>query len=95
MSAKPVKTTKNKTVVSTAPSAGRLLSDVRGLILSARKEVARVLDSGVTMLYWHVGRRIRQDILKETRAVYGGRIVAALGRQLEMEFGRGFGEKGA
>jgi predicted nuclease of restriction endonuclease-like (RecB) superfamily len=40
-----------------------------------------------------VGRRIRQDILREKRAEYGERIVAALGRQLETEFGRGFGEK--
>jgi predicted nuclease of restriction endonuclease-like (RecB) superfamily len=40
-----------------------------------------------------VGRRIRQDILKEKRAEYGARIVAALERQSETEFGRGFGEK--
>jgi predicted nuclease of restriction endonuclease-like (RecB) superfamily len=40
-----------------------------------------------------MGRRIRQDILKEKRAEYGAQIVAALGRQLEREFGNGFGEK--
>jgi hypothetical protein len=40
-----------------------------------------------------VGQRIRQDILKQKRADYGGQIVAALGRQLESDFGRGFGEK--
>jgi predicted nuclease of restriction endonuclease-like (RecB) superfamily len=51
------------------------------------------VDSGLTTLYWHVGRRVRKDILKEKRAEYGGQIVAALGRQLEKEFGRGFGEK--
>ena len=45
------------------------------------------------MLYWQVGQRIRQDILKEQRAEYGEKIVAALGRQLEVEFGRGFAEK--
>ena len=70
-----------------------LLAEVRGMILEARKGVARAVDSGMTMLYWNVGRRIRQDILKEKRAEYGGQIVAALGRQLEREFGRGFGEK--
>lgn len=51
------------------------------------------MDSGLTTLYWHVGRRVRQDILKEKRAEYGGQIVPALGRRLETEFGRGFGEK--
>ena len=70
-----------------------LLTEVRELILAAREGVARAVDSGLTTLYWHVGRRVRQDILKEKRAEYGGQIVAALGRQLEIEFGRGFGEK--
>jgi len=69
------------------------LADLRELILQAREGVARAVDSGLTTLYWHVGQRIRQDILKEKRADYGARIVAALGRQLETEFGRGFGEK--
>jgi predicted nuclease of restriction endonuclease-like (RecB) superfamily len=70
-----------------------LLADVRKLILQAREGVARAVDSGLTTLYWHVGRRVRQDILKGKRAEYGAEIVSALGRQLEMEFGRGFDEK--
>lgn len=51
------------------------------------------MDSGLVTLYWHVGRRVGQDILKQKRAEYGERIVSALGRQLEREFGRGFSEK--
>src|ERR1035441_9997634 len=70
-----------------------LLADLRGLIQQAREGVARAVDSGLTTLYWHVGRRIRQDILKERRAEYGEQIVAALGRQLETEFGRGFSRR--
>ena len=70
-----------------------LLADVRDLIVQAREGVARAVDSGLTTLYWHVGRRIRQDILKEKRAEYGEQIVSALSTQLEVEFGRGFGEK--
>jgi hypothetical protein len=67
-----------------------LLADVRELILQARAGVARAVDSGLTTLYWHVGRRIRQDILKEKRAEYGEKIVHALSAQLIAEFGRGF-----
>jgi hypothetical protein len=70
-----------------------LLADLRGLIHQAREGVARAVDSSLTTLYWHVGQRIRQDILKEKRAEYGGQIVAALGRQLETEFGRGFSRR--
>src|SRR5262245_1071803 len=84
------------TKIATKPArvgAAGLLAEVRGLILTAREQVARAVDSGLVTLYWHIGRRIRQDILKEKRAEYGAEIVSALGRQLETEFGRGFSEK--
>jgi predicted nuclease of restriction endonuclease-like (RecB) superfamily len=70
-----------------------LLLDVRTLIADAQRDVARSLNSALVTLYWNVGRRIRQDVLKEKRAEYGGQVVSALGTQLEMEFGRGFSEK--
>jgi predicted nuclease of restriction endonuclease-like (RecB) superfamily len=88
------KSTKGTDVaVLPAPGPTELLAEVRELILQAREGVARTVNSGLTTLYWHVGRRVRQDILKQKRAEYGGQIVSALGRQLEMEFGRGFSEK--
>ena len=70
-----------------------LLADLRELILSTRQQVAQTVNAGLTMLYWQVGRRIRQDILKEKRAEYGEQIVSALSAQLELEFGRGFGKR--
>jgi hypothetical protein len=48
-----------------------LLADLRELILQSRVGVARAVDSGLTALYWHVGQRIRQDILKGKRGGYG------------------------
>jgi hypothetical protein len=70
-----------------------MLAELRELIVTARQQVAQVVNAGLTMLYWQIGTRIRQDILKEMRAEYGAEIVSTLGRQLEAEFGRGFGEK--
>ena len=55
--------------------------------------MAHAINSGLTVLYWHLGDRIHREILKEARAEYGAEIVSALGRQLEREFGRGFAEK--
>ncbi len=82
-----------KNIVKTVAKPRGLLADVREMILQAREGVARAVDSGMTVLYWNVGRRIRQDILGEKRAQYGKKVVYALSVQLEVEFGRGFGEK--
>lgn len=70
-----------------------LLADLRDLILTARRGVARAVDSGLVVLSWQIGQRIRQNILREKRAEYGKAIVVSLGRQLEREFGRGFSAK--
>ena len=67
-----------------------LLGDLRGLILTARESVARMVDATLTLLYWEIGHRIHQEVLLEKRAGYGKQIVVTLSRQLEVEFGRGF-----
>ena len=77
-----------------AVAADRLLGDVRALIEAAREQTARAVNSALVGLYWHIGTRIRQDILREKRAGYGEEIVATLSRQLTAEFGRGYTEKG-
>ncbi|HXU30857.1 MAG TPA: PDDEXK nuclease domain-containing protein [Thermoanaerobaculia bacterium] len=87
------KPTKRASAALSATKPNALISDVRALILQAREGIARAVDSGLTTLHWHVGRRIRQGLLNEERAEYGGQIVSALGKQLELEFGRGFSEK--
>jgi hypothetical protein len=43
---------------------------------------------------WHIGTRIRHDILNQKLAAYGEEIVATLSRQLILEFGRGYTVKG-
>ncbi len=72
------------------PSAGRLLADVRELIEAACQQVAQTVNSGLVTLYWHVGRRIRQEILGEQRAAYGEQIVSALSKDSTAEHGHGF-----
>ncbi len=70
-----------------------LVRDVRQMIEETRASVAAAVNTGLTMLYWRIGRRINQEILKEERAQYGEAIVSTLSRQLHVEYGRGFSAK--
>ncbi len=67
-----------------------LLKDLRELIAAAQKDVAREVNSALVLLYWRIGQRIRQDILKEKRAEYGEQILPTLSAGLMKEFGTGF-----
>ena len=72
------------------PISGNLISDIRRLIETAKQNVAVTVNTGLTILYWQIGNRIRQDILKEKRAEYGKEIVATLSQELTKEYGNGF-----
>ena len=76
-----------------AQASDTLLHDLRHLIEATRATVATTVNSALTMLYWRIGKRVNDEVLKGERAEYGKQIVSAVGRQLEAEFGRGFSEK--
>ena len=75
------------------PLPGTLLSELRGLIESARQQVAQAANATLTMLYWHVGQRVQREVLKNERAEYGEQIVSTLSIQLVAEYGQAFGER--
>lgn len=58
-----------------------LFQDIRRMIEEARAAVAATVNAGLTMLYWHIGVRINEEILKGKRADYGEKIVSTLSRQ--------------
>ena len=60
------------------PLSGDLIGDIRLLIETARHNVAVTVNAGLTILYWQIGNRIRQYILKEKRAEYEREIVVTL-----------------
>src|SRR5271166_4959404 len=76
-----------------AVAADRLLGDIRALIEAAREQTAQAVNSALVGLYWSIGKRIREDVLQEKRAVYGEQIVNSLSTHLSAEYGRGFGRR--
>lgn len=67
-----------------------LATDVRRMIEQTREGIAQTVNSGITLLYWRIGKRIQTEILGNERAEYGKEIVQTLSAKLTEEFGRGF-----
>jgi len=78
------------TAKTPAKETDALLHDLRHLIEETRSSVATTVNASLTMLYWRVGKRINEEILKGDRAEYGEKIVHALSAQLQQEYGQGF-----
>lgn len=70
-----------------------LVEELKSLIASTKERVTDSVNSSLTLLYWHVGFKINEDILKNSRAEYGKEIVSSVSRQLTKEFGRGYSKR--
>ena len=70
-----------------------LVADVRTMVGQTREGVSQAINAGITLLNWRIGKRIQAEVLENTRAEYGKKIVVSLSRQLTDEFGTGFSEK--
>ena len=84
---KSLQASKNK------PITGNLIADIKTLIEQSKQEVAVMVNSTVTMLYWQVGNRIKTDVLRNNRAEYGQEIVKQVSSGLTMQYGKGWSEK--
>jgi len=70
-----------------------LLNELSLLIEQTQHQITQQANSALTMLFWHVGFRINQEILGNKRADYGKQIVVTLSRKLVEKYGRNFEEK--
>lgn len=67
-----------------------LFSDIQTLITQAKQQAAVAVNASLTMMYWQIGQRINQELIKGERAEYGKQIVANLAQQLTQAFGKGW-----
>ena len=56
--------------------------EIKSLIEQSKQQVAITVNVIMSMLYWQIGQRINNEILKEQRAEYGKQIVLTLANQL-------------
>ncbi len=71
----------------------KLFNEIKSMVEKSKQEVAVTVNAAMTQLYWKIGKRIKEDILHNSRAEYGKKIIATLSYQLTREFGRGWSEK--
>jgi hypothetical protein len=72
------------------PAEESLFGDVASLIEQARGRVAHTVNAELTMLYWGIGRRIREDVLGLEKPEYGRAVVTRLAERLTARYGRGY-----
>ncbi|MEZ4886948.1 MAG: PDDEXK nuclease domain-containing protein [Chitinophagales bacterium] len=70
-----------------------LVEELMQLIEDSKKQVTVQINSALTLLYWQVGKRVKEYIFQNQRIGYGKQIVVTLLRQLTKDYGRSFEEK--
>ena len=76
------------------PISNQFVSDIRQIITAAQTNAVRSVDFCRVQMYWHLGQRILEEEQQgKSRADYGSYLIRNLAKQLEPEFGSGFGER--
>ncbi|EPF5722029.1 PDDEXK nuclease domain-containing protein [Vibrio cholerae] len=70
-----------------------LSQEVAALIRSAKQRAAVAINNEITLLYWQVGNRVRQEVLGGGRADYGKQVIATLATELTAQYGKGWSKR--
>ncbi|HAS6258160.1 TPA: DUF1016 family protein [Vibrio parahaemolyticus] len=70
-----------------------LVEDISQLVASAKQRAAAAINNEITLLYWLVGNRIRQEVLGGGRADYGKQVIATLATELTAQYGKGWSKR--
>lgn len=71
-----------------------LVSEIRSIIETSRSNAIRSVDFCRVQMYWQIGRRIvEEEQGGSARAEYGKSLIKNLAKELEPEFGSGFGKR--
>lgn len=83
--------TDNNLQILQQPESAVLFNDVCLIIDQARRHVATYVNVEACLMNWHVGKRIKEDVLYNQRAEYGKQILRNLSVKLTERYGTGWG----
>lgn len=67
-----------------------MADDIKQLIEAAKQRTIVKVNAELSLLYWHVGFCINEQILLGERAQYGKQVIVALSKQLTDSYGKGW-----
>ena len=70
-----------------------LVSEIKQLIENSKSNVAVTVNSEMSLLYWTIGKRIKEELDNNGGTVYGKNIVQSISYNLVMEYGSSLSEK--
>ncbi len=79
--------------VETEIEMNQVFDNISELIVNTKNRVQQNLNSEMVILYWKVGKTIREEVLKDSRAEYGSEAITKLSLQLKEEYGRGYSRR--
>jgi len=68
----------------------QLLPQVQLLIDAARSRAAAAVNAELTVLYWQIGKLLKENVLEGERAAYGKRVISCLSAELTTKYGKGW-----
>ncbi|HXH99466.1 MAG TPA: PDDEXK nuclease domain-containing protein [Sphingobacteriaceae bacterium] len=67
-----------------------LFKDLGHIIEQGKKQVTQQVNNTIVMVYWQIGYKINDHILKNKRAEYAQEIVSTVSTQLKNKYGKSF-----
>ncbi|MDO4431572.1 MAG: PDDEXK nuclease domain-containing protein [Lonepinella koalarum] len=80
-----------KTVI--VDNSAEFVNEISQLIQSSKQRMTVAVNAELTLLYWHIGKRINDYILQGERAEYGQEVVKNLAQILTEQFGKGWSKR--
>lgn len=81
-----------KTTDETGQFSASFVQEIKDIILTARTHAVRSVDFCRVQMYWQMGKRIFEEEQQgKERADYGARLIRNLAKEIQPEFGSGFG----
>lgn len=75
------------------PVEQTLFADIQALIESSRQRTFVAVNAEMTMLYWRIGKHIRQFLITNNRADYGAQILPTVSAKLVSLYGKGYSQR--